>query len=76
MDNLKRLTAYDIKNKKKGVPMYGVTINKVSWGENRAIYIAKGFTEDSTQKLSTPLGLKRAEQAFADGVATKGEGWS
>ena len=71
MANDKRLTAYNVKTKEKGVPMDNAVIDK-----NGNRYFAKGVasTADKTV-LCTALGKDKAEQALKDGVAKKGTGW-
>ena len=67
----KRLTAYNVKTKEKGVPMDNAVIDK-----NGTRYFAKGVasTPDKTV-LCTALGEARAKEAIKDGVAKKGKGW-
>lgn len=67
----KRLTAYNVKTKEKGVPMDNAVIDK-----NGNRYFAKGVasTPDKTV-LCTALGEAKAIQAIKDGVAKKGKGW-
>lgn len=74
IDEAKRLTAYNVKTKEKGVPIYNAVIKKTSW-LNRSSYTAKGTTEDGSTKLSAILSLARAEEAINAGVAARGEGW-
>lgn len=74
-DESKRLTAYDVKNKRKGVPVYNAIINKTQVG-NRATYTVSGTTKDGSTKLGSIINAAKAEAAIAGEMATKGTGWN
>lgn len=70
-----RLTAYNVKTKEKGVPMYNVIIDKVVNGK-RITYVAKGTTIDNSTKLNSIVSSVKADEAINSGVASRGKGWN
>lgn len=73
-EEVKRLTAYNRKNKEKNVPIYNAVINITTNG-NRKSVIVQGTTEDGSSKLASVTSLAKAEEAINAGVAARGSGW-
>lgn len=74
IDESKRLKAYNMKAKEKGVPMYNVVIDKGTNGNN-VYYTAKGTSQDKQYKLALRLSAIKADEAINAGVAARGAGW-
>lgn len=64
-----KITAYDMKAKKKGVEMLDAKIDR-----NGKRCFAKGKSK-AGNKMCVAIGLDNAKKAIKAGVATKGEGW-
>ena len=66
-ENQDVLTAYDVRTKKKGVPIQDAVISKTKVGR----YIAKGHN-GSGGTLTALVGKEKAEAAIKAGKAKKG----
>lgn len=64
MDTSKMLTAYNVRTKAKGRPIFNAVISKT----NRGAYMVQGNDEDGS-KLTTLVGEAKALQAIKDGTA-------
>lgn len=64
------ITAYNVKTKEKGVEMLKAVIDRDG---NRCF--AKGESSGG-DKLCVAIGLKNAEAAITEGIASKGKGWN
>ena len=67
MDTSKMIKAYCLKTKEKNVPMHDAVITKTAKGG----YMASG-NDGKGNKMAAILSEAKAQQAIADGVATKG----